>query len=267
MIRFQPHTLLIYDPVTQTESPLDQEALQTRLEHAFASSGRTDQVLLETILETLLHRLDQPEVPPPRTTMAELTQMLSQTLQDLGQPEVAQALTCSHGSAKCDSAVQPSPAHAAKLPSLLQKTRYIAADGWNLTLTPELQILLQKRVLSLRPLSELQRMVTVECRPSRLYDLPVSPRTELELHLLLPQLAQQTVDVIHMMQDAVLTRWDLPAEHVAQIHVQEMNALVQVSCPSRTVKARQQFDEQLRIEFESALRQVATFPLLIDFCE
>ncbi|MBO4619589.1 MAG: hypothetical protein J5654_05705 [Victivallales bacterium] len=267
MIRFQPNTLLIYDPASQTASPLDQEALQSRLENAFAQCGKTDPLLLETLLETLLRRLDQPELPPPQTTMADLTRMLSQTLQDLGQPEVAQAFTCSHGNAECDSAVQTQPAHDAKLPSLLQETRYIATDSWNLALTPELQILIQKRVLSLQPLSELRRVVTVECRPSRLYDLPVSPRTELELHLLLPQLAQQTVDVIRMMQNAVLARWNLPAEHVAQIHVQEMNALVQVSCPSRTVKARQQFGEQLRAEFESALRQVATFPLFVDFCE
>ena len=267
MIRFQPNTLLIYDPASQTASPLDQEALQSRLENAFAQCGKADPLLLETLLDTLLRRFDQPELPPPQTTMADLTQMLAQTLQDLGQPEVAQAFSHSPAPSNCDSSVQAQPTCTTALPSILQETRYIAADDWKLALAPELQTLFQKRVLGLLPLSELHRMATVECRPSRLYDLPVSPRTELELHLLLPQLAQQTAKVLQMMQETILQRWGLPAENVAQVHVLEMNALVQVSCPSRSAKARQQFGEQLRAELETALRQAAPTQLLIDFSE
>lgn len=267
MIRFRPQTLLVYDPDTQTENPLDQEALQARLEQAFAQAGTTDHILLNTLMETLLRHFDQQEAPPTRTTKDDLSRLISQVLQDLGQPKVA---SCFAQLDKVPAAIignSQQITDSKLVPALLQTTRYIASTEWNLPLSPELLQLIQKRVLSLRPLSDLQRMVTVDCRPSRLYDLPVSPRTELELHLLLPQLAQQTAQVLKMMRNAVQNRWGTSPDNVAQIHVLEIHALVQVSCPSRSTKIRQSFAEQLQTELETALRQATEFPLLIDFSE
>ena len=267
MIRFRSQTLLIYDPASQTERPLDQEALQARLEQAFARHGNTDHILANTLLDTVVRHFDQAEYPPPRITRDELVELLAKLLGDLGHAEVAKTFRDLLDPAENAAHNTAQPIQQEPIPQLLQKTRYIAADGWELAASQELRLMFQKRVITLLPLSDLQRIVTIDCRPSRLYDLPDCPRTELELHLLLPQLAQQTAAVLKMMRQAVQRRWGMPPENVAHVHVLEMNALVQVSCPSRTQKARQAFGEQLRSELEAALRMASETPLLIDFSE
>ncbi|MBR6471006.1 MAG: hypothetical protein IKS83_04360 [Victivallales bacterium] len=274
MIRFRSQTLLIYDSETQTESPLDQDVLQHVLEHAFAQSGIHDPTIPTAVLDSVLLHYQQSVPQPPRVTRDELVSQLTRVLQELGHPEAARHVTFLATVFPPASTKQPVTSfpqeHSAELESLppvLRPTRYLGAQEWELPLMQESQLLLQKQVVTLLPISDAHPVVAVECRPSRLYDLPLSPQTELELHAMLASLVRQLGEILRLMRERVNALWGISAEHAAHVHFLEINALVQLSCPSRNAKVRQRYNRLLREELTSPLREANTFQLLIDFTD
>ena len=267
MIRFRSPTVLVYDQTVNQTRPLDEEALQARLTRAFAKCGTPDAGITENLLPLLAKHLESSSEAPARIGQDELFALVTQVLDDLGHPEVAQAFQQAEPVSPVLAQPEASSSDYESLPSLLRPTRQIAATDWRLPLNSEQELLVQKRVLALRPITDIQPMITLECRPSRLYDLPASPRTELELHLLLPQLALQIAAVLEMMRNEVLARWKCPPESAARVIFLELNALVQVSCPSRSPRARQCFAEQLREELTASLQSAAPCQLLTEFLD
>ena len=268
MIRFRSQTILVHNHATGQTRPLDTDALQERLDGAFARCGTQEQGITENLFPLLLKHFEQAEGLPAHIGQEELLELVAQVLRDLGHPKAAQAFL----QAPASQPTPPTPAEAPRqsydaLPNLLRTTRHIAANDWKLPLSPEQELLVQKRVLAFRPLTDIQPMLALECRPSRLYDLPSCPRTELELHLLLPQLAFQISAVLGLMRNEVQKRWKIPPESSARIIFLEINALVQVSCPSRSARARQLFAEQLREELTASLQENSPCQLLMEFLD
>lgn len=271
MIRYRAQTLLIYDASSQTAAPLDQDALQQRLEQAFIQSGIHDHTIPVAVLDTfLLHH--QQASPPVQLTMDELVSQLAQILRTLGHSETAEHFTeLSNAPQPAIASEVPSPEERAAaveaLPPVMRPTRYLGANEWNLPLSPDEQLLLLKRVIVLLPISDAHPVISVECRPSRLYDLPISPQTELELHAQLSQLTRHLWTILGLMQERVRQLWKTDPEPTCQITFLEINALVQLACPGRHAKRRQQYSLQLRKELTESLRQTATCQLLLDFSD
>ena len=84
---------------------------------------------------------------------------------------------------------------------------------------------------------------------------------------MLSSLVHQLGEILRLMRERVNALWGAPAEHTAHVHFLEINALVQLSCPSRNAKVRQRYNQLLREELASPLREASSCQLLIDFTD